>query len=255
METNPKQIQPRDDEVEINLVELFYVMLHRLWIIILAGVVGAVAVGLYTKEMITPVYQSTSMVYITSKSTSITSLTDLQVGTQLAPDYMVLMRSRPVLEEVIENLDLDIEYGTLRGMISLSNPTDTRFISITVTSEDPKLAKEIADEVQEVSVEKVAELMRTDEPSIIEKGQVAASPSSPDLLKNCMMGGLAGIILAMGVILVKYMMKDDITSREDVERYLGLTVLGTIPSEENEESGHKSKRKKKRKSKRKGAGR
>ena len=101
METNPKQIQPRNqEEAEINLVELFYVLLHRLWAIVLAGVICAVAMGVYTREMITPMYQSTSMVYITSKSTSITSLTDLQIGTQLAPDYMVLMKSRPVLEEL-----------------------------------------------------------------------------------------------------------------------------------------------------------
>ena len=250
METNPKQTQPgNQDEVEINLVELFYVMLHRLWAILLAGVICAVVAGVYTREMITPMYQSTSMVYITSKSTSITSLTDLQVGTQLAPDYMVLMKSRPVLEEVIENLNLNISYGALNGMISLSNPTDTRFISITVTSEDPQLSKKIADEVQEVSVKKVAELMRTDEPSMIEKGQVAVAPSSPNFTKNCVMGGLIGVVLAMGVILVKYMMNDNITSRDDVERYLGLTVLGLIPSEDSEEPGHKKKRKKKEKRK------
>lgn len=253
METNPKQKQPRNqEEAEINLVELFYVMLHRLWAILLAGVVGAAAMGIYTAEMITPMYQSTSMIYITSKSTSITSLADLQVGTQLAPDYMVLMKSRPVLEQVIENLDLDLGYGTIRGMVSLSNPSETRFIDITVTCEDPKLAKDIADEIAVVSVDKVAELMRTDEPSIIEKGQVATTPSSPDLARNCMMGGLVGIVLVMGIILVKYLMNDDITSRDDVEHYLGLTVLGVIPSEDSEEAGHRGKRRKKRKSKRKG---
>lgn len=256
METNPKQNQPRNqDEIEINLVEIFYVLLHRLWAIILAGVICAAGVGIYTVEMITPMYQSTSMIYITSKSTSITSLTDLQVGTQLAPDYMVLLKSRPVLEQVIENLDLNMGYGTLNGMVSLSNPTDTRFISITVTCEDPQLAKDIADEISEVSVNKVAELMRTDDPSIIEKGQVPTSPSSPNLARNCMMGGLVGIIIVVGIILIRYMANDDIRNRDDVERYLGLTVLGLIPSEESEENEHKGKRKKKRKSKRKEAGR
>ena len=82
--------------------------------------------------MITPQYSSTAMMYILSKETTLTSLADLQIGSQLTKDYKILVTSRPVLEGVIETLGLDMKYEGLKGKISIGNPTDTRILSVTV---------------------------------------------------------------------------------------------------------------------------
>ena len=105
METN----QLQNDEVEIDLKEIFFVLLHKLWIIVLAMIVCAGVAGVFTKTMITPQFKSSSMLYILSKSTSITSLADIQMGSQLTKDYSILVESRPVLDEVIKNLSLDLK--------------------------------------------------------------------------------------------------------------------------------------------------
>lgn len=93
----------------------------------------------------TPVYTSTAMVYVLSKETTLTSLADLQIGSQLTNDYRVVVTSRPVLEEVIDNLQLETDYVGLRGQLSLENPADTRILSISATDSDPQRAKAIVD--------------------------------------------------------------------------------------------------------------
>lgn len=111
-----------DDEIEIDLWEIFYALKARLWAILLALFLGGSIATAYSKVILTPQYTSTSMVYILSKETTLTSLADLQLGSQLAKDYKVLVTSRPVLQEVIDTLELDMGYGVLKGALVLNNP-------------------------------------------------------------------------------------------------------------------------------------
>ena len=106
---NEKKIQSQNTE-EIDLKELFLVLWSKIWILIGAAVAGAGIAALYTILCVTPMYESTSSLYILSKTTTLTSLTDLQMGTQLTQDYMVLAKSRNVVESVIQELELDMTY-------------------------------------------------------------------------------------------------------------------------------------------------
>ena len=105
-----KTINMNDDEVEIDLLQLFRALKKRILWIVGAGVIMGGAFGLFSKFAITPQYTSTSMVYILSKETTLTSLADLQIGSQLTKDYKIIVTSRPVLSEVISKLKLDLTY-------------------------------------------------------------------------------------------------------------------------------------------------
>ncbi len=244
MEQNQRQNQY--DEVEIDLKELFGVILNKIWIIIIVGILGTVIAGLYTTVFIAPQYTSSSMIFILTKTTSITSLADIQLGSQLTSDYKVLITSRPVVEKVISNLKLDMSYNQLCSKISVENQTDTRILTMTVTDPDPYTAKMIVDELTNVVVERVAEIMDTDEPGIVENGNIAEAPSTPNMKKNCLMGGLVGVLLSGGIIVLLFLLDDSIKSADDVEKYLEINVLGSIPSfdeSENKNSGTKKKKK------------
>ena len=182
--------------------------------------------------MMKPVYTSTSILYVLTKTTSITSLSDIQMGTSLTQDYMVVIQSRPVLEKVIQNLGLDMSYGELRSSVSVNNPSNTRFLEITVSNHDAYLAKKIVDELADVSAERMAEVMETQAPNIMDYGQIPESPSSPNLIKNSMIGAMLGFVLICGIIVVMHLMNDTIRTSEDVEKYLGINTLGMIPLEE-----------------------
>lgn len=221
-----------DDEIEIDLLELFYALRHRWWAILLALVIGAGAAGVYTKKLIAPHYQSTSMVYVLSKETTLASLADLQIGSQLTKDYSVIIKSRPVLQEVIDKQNLAMTTDELGEMITIDNPKDTRILSITVEDIEPMRAKAIVDEVTKSASNYIGDIMEMVPPKIIEDGVVAVKPSSPSVKKNAAVGGLGLAVLVCGLICLKTVLDDTIKSEEDIEKYLGLSVLAVIPDTE-----------------------
>ena len=221
-----------DDGIEIDLLELFYALRHRWWAILLALVIGAGAAGVYTKKLIAPHYQSTSMVYVLSKETTLASLADLQIGSQLTKDYSVIIKSRPVLQEVIDKQNLDLTTDGLGEMITIDNPKDTRILSITVEDIEPMRAKAIVDEVTKSASNYIGDIMEMVPPKVIEDGVVAVKPSSPSVKKNAAVGGLGLAVLVCGLICLKTVLDDTIKSEEDIEKYLGLSVLAVIPDTE-----------------------
>jgi capsular polysaccharide biosynthesis protein len=220
-----------NDEMEIDLRELFYLIKSRIWIILLSGIIVASAAGLISSFLITPIYTSTTKLYILSKSTTLSSLADLQIGTQLTQDYMVLVKSRPVVTKVIENLEMNMTYEEMVGIISVSNPSNTRILEITANYPDPYLAKQIVDEFAVVSATQIATIMDAEEPTIVEEGYMQPYPSSPNKKLNIIIGGMLGMFLAGGIILLIYILDDTVKDSDDVEKYLGLTTLALIPIE------------------------
>lgn len=225
--------QKRNDEIEIDLVDIFCLLKRRVWIIILAAVIFSASSGLVSSFYITPMYQSTAKLYILTKSTSITSLADIQLGTQLTQDYMVLIKSRPVVTKVIENLGLDMTYEQLVNIITISNRTNTRILEIKAEYPDTHLAKQIVDEFAEVSRTQIAKIMATDEPTVVEDGYASPYPVSPNIKKNILIAGMVGALLSAGILIVLHLMDDTIKNSEDIEKYLGMTTLGMIPKEAN----------------------
>lgn len=227
-----KQIEEkRSNEIEIDLVELFHQCLERLWIIILCCVIGAGLAFGYTKLIVTPQYTSTSMIYILTKTTSVTSLADIQMGSQLTVDFELLAKSRPVLEEVIEKLELDTTYEELKEQIVTENPSNTRILYLNAIDPSPKQAKEIANALADSTADRIADIMKTDKPTIAERAIASDNPSSPSTVKNTAIGGLVALFLALAVIVVRFLMNDTIQTEEDIRKYLNLNTLAAIPLE------------------------
>ncbi len=229
-------------EDEIDLLELFRAWKRRIWLILLVTFLGGSIGFAFSKLALTPQFTSTAMMYVLSKETTLTSLADLQIGSQLTQDYKVITTSRPVLEGVIGELGLDLTYEQLKQKISIGNPQDTRILSVTVTDPDPQMAKKIVDSVANVSSEYIGDIMEMIPPKMIEDGQLPTQKSSPSNAKNAMLGAMLGMILTCGLITLQVILNDTIQTEEDVEKYLGLTVLAEIPVRDGEEANGKSKK-------------
>lgn len=232
------------DEIEIDLVELFFELLKYWKQIAVSTFLVAVIALLISKFLMTPMYESTSELYVLSKSTSITSLTDIQMGTNLTNDYIVVVTERTVLEQVIRNLSLSMDYKDLGDEITVNNPSNSRILQITVKDANPELAKAIADELADVSAAFISEKMDQDPPSIISYGYQDGKPVSPSILKNTIIGALLGFVLAAAVIVLAYMFNDTIMTADDIEKKLGLNVLGSLPLEEAQYDGEKKSKSK-----------
>ena len=133
MDRENELMNRQDDAMEIDLLELFRAWKRRIWLILLVTFLGGSIGFAFSKLALTPQFTSTAMMYVLSKETTLTSLADLQIGSQLTQDYKVITTSRPVLEGVIEELGLDLTYEQLKQKISIGNPQDTRILSVTVT--------------------------------------------------------------------------------------------------------------------------
>ena len=217
-----------DDEIEIDLRELFLALKKKIVWILLTTFIFAGAAGLITKFAMTPIYSSTAQLYVMSKG-GLSQLTDLTMGTQLTQDYMVIVKTRPVLDKVIEDLHLDIDYKELGDKVTVENPSDTRIMQITVTDKDPEVAREITQDLAEVTAKTVAKKMDVKSPTIIEKAYKAEDPDSPSLKKNVVIGALLGFILMAAAIVIQYLMNDTILKEEDIEKYLGINTLAQLP--------------------------
>lgn len=218
-------------ELEVSLKEIFFELKQNWVMIAVSSLVLAVIVFLYTSFLVTPKYQSTSKLYVLSKSTSITAFSDIQIGTYLTRDYVEVVSDRPVLDKVIELLDLDITYKQLKGMVKVTNPQNTRIIEITITDSDPKRAKEIADKMADVSSAFIAEKMDQQAPNVLRYSYSDGGIVSPNIGKSTILGAAVGFSLAMILIILRYLLSDTMMSAEDVERKLGLSVLGMLPME------------------------
>ena len=242
-----------NDEITIDVTELLSVLWSKARIIILVAILFAVAAFGGTRIFITPMYTSTTSMYMLTRSDTSSSLTtgDLQTGTQLTQDYMELVKSRSVLEEVISVLNLDMTADELESTITTSNAENTRIMSISVENEDPELAKEIADALREAASVKIQDIMEIDAVNTIDEASMPQEPSSPSVMRNTMLGGVLGAILAIGVIALIFILDDTIKTPDDVEYYLGLNVLTSIPLREGEPKVKKTRKRNMRQNTRK----
>lgn len=220
--------------IEIDLLEIFYVLKKNVVKILAAALAGLLLFGAYSFFIAKPLYESTARLYILTQSTSVTSFADIQISNSLAKDYEEMIFSRPVVLEVRDNLKLDYEYEEMKSMLSVNNPADTRCLNITVRSHDKQEACDMANEYANVSKRQIAEIMATDEPTIFEAAVVNDDPVKPEKAKNMAIGFLLGLIIACAVVIIRYMMNDSIKSEQDVERYLGLNTLASIPAEKTQ---------------------
>lgn len=249
------QLQQQNEEMEIDLLELFFYLKAKIVWLIIAFVVGAVAAGCITYFFIAPRYRATSKVYMVSASSnSVVDLTDLNLGTSLSADYEELLKIRPIFEEIIKDLELDYTYEELLGMTSISALNKTRLLGITVESTDPVEARDVANALADKAVSYVPEVMETATPNIAERAIVPKRKSSPSLARNTLIGALLAMILVAGVLIVRLLMDDTFKSADDVEKAFGVMPLTIIPEgdlegidDKAEEQIRREKKKKRRK--------
>lgn len=238
--------EKKNEEIEIDLGELFGVLLHYIWIIIVSTIVlAAIGFGV-SKFVMTPQYKSTTGIYIMAKQNNAASVTysDTQLATQLTKDYEELIVCRTVLETVIEDMGLKDTYASLKNRVAVVNSNNTRIIYISVTDPSPENAQKIADSIREVASAHITAVTDTEAVTVVDEANLPTSPSEPSVKKYTLLAAAVGLILSAGFIIIRYLLDDTVKSAEDVENYLGLSTLALIPVMEIiDDDGNKLKKK------------
>ena len=228
-------------KLEVTAKDVFDILLKRWVVIVLCGLVVASAFLLGTKLLITPQYQSSTTIFVLSKQNDDkVSSSDIQISTHLTNDYARIIKSRDVAEQVVEQLGLEISAGAIQGKISVETEEDTRIVTIVVKDPDPVMAQQLADAIREVSAKKIVDVMKVEMVNVVDTANLPTSPSTPNTRNNVILGGALGCLLAIGVVLLQHYSNDTIKNTDDVEHYLGLNVLASIPT--NEPASKKKKK-------------
>lgn len=224
----------KERRLEVTARDVFDVLIKRWLIIALCGLVVGSAFLLYTKTMVSKQYDSSTTIFVLSKQNDDrVSSTDIQISTHLTNDYARIIKSRDVAEQVIERLDLqDMTPNAILGKVSVVTEEDTRIVTIVVRDTDPAMAQKLADAIREVSAKKIVDVMKVEMVNVVDTASLPTSPSSPNTRNNMILGIALGFLLSGAIILIKHYSDDTIKDTEDVESYLNLNVLATIPTNE-----------------------
>lgn len=230
----------------MDLKKAIGIVLKRLWLVIALFVV-VVAVSLYVNLFVfVPIYQAHTSLLVTgmmnqgSDTFDNVSLENIVVGQSLISEYSEIIKSKRVTDAVLENLnDSTITEEDLGGMVSISAVNETRIIDIAVTNEDPVKAARIADSVAAAFSEQISALYNIQNINVIDKAEVPKAPIAPTKKKNVAMAGAAAIAVSIGIIFLLEFLDNTIKTSEDVETYLGLSVIGSIPLDKSD--GRKGK--------------
>ena len=245
--------QYNNEEIEIDLREVFLLLLGRAWLIVLVGMLTAIAGFMISAFVIAPTFESTSKIYILNKQQENTvTYSDVQLGTQLTKDYAQLITSRLVLENVMEELDLaevyeGMDYEAMLDKVEVTTPTDTRILAITVTDTDPVMAMKIANSVREAAAVHIKNVMDIEAVNVVDMANLPIEKAGPSVMKWTVIGGCIGAFLVMAVVLLIFFMDDTIKNSDDVEKYLGLSTLALIPLDPRAAAAKNGKKKPKKK--------
>lgn len=221
---------------EINLKELFEYFVSKLPIIVIAALLTTlvgIAYGLWFQK---PMYNSYTTIVLTrtdnnSTTTDGTGITqsDILLNQNLVSTYREIIKSKRILNQVINNLDLNISTDELEKNISVTSEKDTEVIKISVNSSNPTDAKDIANEIERVFSNEIISIYNIKNITIIDYAEEDTTPYNINVPKQIILAFLIGFILACAVIFVTFYFDTTIKSSEEIENKLGLPVLGVVP--------------------------
>lgn len=223
----------------ITLKELWELFVRKLLIIVLAAVLVGGCMLAYNVVTYTPEYNSTATLYILRQNESASTgdaADDFSLALKVVNDCTYLLKSHAVLDEVISSLDLNMTYKELYSRVSTRNPENTRILEVTVSAENPELAQKIVDTLCTIGQEKIDEVMGFEQINLFEFGTLNANPSNGYDIMNCVLCAVAAAVLTYSAYMIYFLLDDRIHAEDDLEKILGLSILGDIP---NADSKHK----------------
>ena len=219
-----------DNVIEIDLLELAQVLMGHIVFIMIGIIVGGAIAYLGSRYLIAPKYTASSKMYMVSSSeNSIVDLSTLSMGSSLVADYEELVRIRDIYTAVKDKLGFEYSYAAFQKMFTVTNKSGTRVLKITVESTDPQEAMDIANMIADAASKMLPAKTDTLKPKIVEYAVLPTVKSSPNNMKNGMIGALIGFMIPVGILTLLYITDNSLRSSEDVEKAFGMMPLAIIP--------------------------
>ena len=224
-------------EETIDLREYFAIIKKRFWIIALLAIISALISGVISFFMLNPVYEAKSTLIVNTEKNEETQMItgdQFNVTQKLAVTYGEIIKSRSVLDDVIKNLKLDDEYGDLVKSVTVSPVKDTQIISISVQDTNKEKARDIANEIPKVFKKEAKRITKANDIQVIDKAILPQNPIKPNKMMNMAIAAVLGAMIGLFVVFLIEYLDNKLKTPQDIEKHLGLSVLGVVPNEKLE---------------------
>lgn len=233
----------RNDGIEIDLQRLFNAVLRRLWVVVLVSLVSAALFLGGTLMFISPKYKSSAMFYVNNSNINVGNVSvsmssgDLSTSRGLVKSYIVILNTRETLVDVIDYAGVDRTVAQLSNMIAAESVNDTEIFRVTVTSTDPQEAQKIADAVAYILPKRIGTIIEGTSAKVADAAVVPAKPSSPSYTNNTIIGFALGLLLSVGIIVLRELFDVSVRSTEDIASVCNHPVLAAVPDMEASSKG------------------
>ena len=230
-----EKIFQENNEIELDLGRLFRAILDRAWMVAIVSVLCAVLTLVGTIFFVTPLYEAAAKFYVNNSSLSVgdaslsISSGDLSTSRNLVDSYIVILKTRETLNDVIDYAGVDRTYRDVKDMISASSVNETEIFQVTVTSPDPSEAEEIANAIAYILPKRIGTIIDGTSAKVVEAAVVPSSPSSPSHTKNTLIGFVLGFAATVGLIVLREIFDTTIRSEEDVIQTCKHPILASVP--------------------------
>ena len=230
MNVNSWQEEDKNEDVEIDLVEIWQVIKKQFGLLVIIVILCAVLAGVISKFFIAPKYTSSSTIFLTPSisESGVVDFTSQNSNEKLVNNVMALLVQDNILSEVAKQTGME-SIEELRNQIEVSNDTNTTLVKVEATTLDPKLSKNIVNSMVSVFIDTMQENLNLKNIEIVDKAKLSYEPSGPDIKKNILIGAAAGFVIDALIVVLKVLTNTRLKSKEEAEKYLNLPVFCELP--------------------------
>lgn len=230
MNVNSWQEEDKNEDVEIDLVEIWQVIKKQFGLLVVIVILCAILAGVISKFFIAPKYTSSSTIFLTPSisESGVVDFTSQNSNEKLVNNVMALLVQDNILSEVAKQTGME-SIEELRNQIEVSNDTNTTLVKVEATTLDPKLSKNIVNSMVSVFIDTMQENLNLKNIEIVDKAKLSYEPSGPNVKKNILIGAVAGFLIDALIVVLKVLTNTRLKSKEEAEKYLNLPVFCELP--------------------------
>lgn len=219
---------------EVDLGRVFKGIIKKIWLVALVAVLCATLALTGTLYFMEPQYQSSATFYVNNNNkpnglSPTVTYADITAAKSLVDTYLVILNTRESIEEIVEYADLDASYSAVKGMITAQGINETEVFKVTVTSNDPQKAYQVAEAITKVLPDRIAKTIEGSSAKVVDQPVVPAGKSGPNYTQNAIIGLVLGVVLSAGAVAIVEIMDTTMKSSEDVENICTYPILATVP--------------------------
>lgn len=230
MNVNSWQEEDKNEDVEIDLVEIWQVIKKQFGLLVVIVILCAILAGVISKFFIAPKYTSSSTIFLTPSisESGVVDFTSQNSNEKLVNNVMALLVQDNILSEVAKQTGME-SIEELRDQIEVSNDTNTTLVKVEATTLDPKLSKNIVNSMVNIFIDTMQENLNLKNIEIVDKAKLSYEPSGPNIKKNILIGAAAGFVIDALIVVLKVLTNTRLKSKEEAEKYLNLPVFCELP--------------------------